>query len=129
MFPITMDILPIQASAVACKRIFSSGKETDTLKRRKLSLLMTEILQILKYSYKQEALNFSKDWVSTESKCIDPADNQSKHTSMLASKLSIHNILVGQDGNTLLSDSEPVDLQDRLLTSPRGNTSCCLDDV
>ncbi|KIP03365.1 hypothetical protein PHLGIDRAFT_41330, partial [Phlebiopsis gigantea 11061_1 CR5-6] len=54
LFCVAMDILPVQASAVACERIFSSCKETDTMRRRKLSPKMMEILQMLKHSYNRE---------------------------------------------------------------------------
>ena len=49
-----MDILPAQGSAVSCERVFSLCKETDTLRRRKLSPKMMEYLQVLKQSYLRE---------------------------------------------------------------------------
>ena len=49
-----MDILPAQASAVACERVFSSSKATCTLNRSRLSPQLMEALQILKYLYKQD---------------------------------------------------------------------------
>ena len=48
-----MDILPIQASSVPCKRVFSSSKETITTRRNKLSPQLVEALQLLKFSSKQ----------------------------------------------------------------------------
>jgi hypothetical protein len=47
-----MDYLPIQASSVPCERVFSSSAETDTKKRNRISPLLMEALQILKYDYK-----------------------------------------------------------------------------
>jgi hypothetical protein len=44
-----MDILPIQASSVPSERVFSSGAETDTVKRNHISPVLMEALQILKY--------------------------------------------------------------------------------
>lgn len=61
-----MDVLPAQASAVPCERVFSSSKETDTLRRTSMSPLLMEILQILKYTYKAERLSFFGDLVCTE---------------------------------------------------------------
>jgi hypothetical protein len=48
-----MDILPIQASAVPCERVFSSAKETTTDRRNKISAELMEALQILKFSIRK----------------------------------------------------------------------------
>lgn len=46
-----MDILlPIQASAVPCKRVFSSSKVTMSARRNRISPGLMEALQILKFS-------------------------------------------------------------------------------
>jgi len=45
-----MDILPIQASAVPCERVFSSAKETITSRRNHISPELMEALQMLKFS-------------------------------------------------------------------------------
>jgi hypothetical protein len=57
-----MDYLPIQATSVPCERVFSSAKETDTAKRNKISPLLMEALQLLKFSLKKERLNFTAGW-------------------------------------------------------------------
>ncbi len=41
------------ASAVASERVFSSSKETDRLRRSRLSGAMMEVLQVVKFSLKQ----------------------------------------------------------------------------
>jgi len=46
IFKLAMDILPIQALAVPCERVFSSGKETMTAGRSRLSHVMMEALQM-----------------------------------------------------------------------------------
>lgn len=61
-----MDILPAQASSVSVERVFSSGKETDTLRRSSLSSELFEALQVLKFSYKQQRLNFTSWLVDKE---------------------------------------------------------------
>lgn len=56
-----MDILPIQASSVPSERVFSSGKETLTARRRRISPHLMEALQILKFSInKGRSLDFTK---------------------------------------------------------------------
>jgi hypothetical protein len=54
-----MDYLPIQASSVPCEHVFSSAAETDTKKRNRLAPPLMEALQILKFIYKKERLNFT----------------------------------------------------------------------
>ena len=66
MYRVALDVLPAQASAVSCERMFSSSKETDTLRRNRLSPQVMEALQILKYYYKQEQLNFTSRLVARE---------------------------------------------------------------
>jgi hypothetical protein len=60
LFSMAMDYLPIQASAVPCERIFSSSSETDTKKRNRISPLLMEALQMLKFYLKKDRLNFTK---------------------------------------------------------------------
>jgi hypothetical protein len=53
-----MDYLPVQATSVPCEHVFSSAGETDTKKRNRIAPLLMEALQILKFIYKKERLNF-----------------------------------------------------------------------
>lgn len=66
MFSVAMDVLPVQASAVPCERVFSSSKETTTMRRSCLSPGLMEMLQVLKYAYKQDRLDFTEDWIAKE---------------------------------------------------------------
>lgn len=61
-----MDMLPVQASAVPCKRVFSSSKETDTNRRSNLSSDRMEQLQMLKFSYRNDRLTFTKGLLANE---------------------------------------------------------------
>lgn len=61
-----MDYLPVQATSVPCERIFSSAKETDTAKRNRISPVLMEALQMLKFSLKKERLNFTEGWSASE---------------------------------------------------------------
>lgn len=61
-----MDYLPIQASAVSCERVFSSSAETDTKKRNRINPLLMEALQMLKYHFKKERLNFTEGLLMSE---------------------------------------------------------------
>lgn len=62
LFSIAMDYLPVQATSVPCERVFSSAKETDTAKRNRISPVLMEALQMLKFMLKKERLNFTKGW-------------------------------------------------------------------
>lgn len=55
-----MDILPAQASAVACERLFSSSAETCTRRRNRINPELMEALQTLKFSFHPDALNLAK---------------------------------------------------------------------
>ena len=44
MYRVALDILPVQASSVACERVFSLSKETITMRRNRLSVELMEIL-------------------------------------------------------------------------------------
>lgn len=66
LFSIAMDYLPIQATSVPCERVFSSAKETDTNKRNRMSPMLMEALQLLKFSLKKGRLNFMDGWLTSE---------------------------------------------------------------
>jgi hAT family C-terminal dimerisation region len=61
-----MDYLPIQATSVPCERVFSSAKETDTAKRNRISPVLMEAIQLLKFSLKTERLNFMEGRIMSE---------------------------------------------------------------
>ncbi|KAH9953834.1 hypothetical protein BC827DRAFT_1101962, partial [Russula dissimulans] len=54
LFAITMDYLLIQASSVPCEHVFSSVKETNTLKCNQINPMLMEVLQTLKFSLKKD---------------------------------------------------------------------------
>lgn len=66
LFRLAMDVLPVQASSVPSERVFSSSSETDTVRRSRMSPALIEILQIMKYSFRQERLSFTDHWIPTE---------------------------------------------------------------
>jgi hypothetical protein len=69
-FKLQMDLLnhfgTSQALSVPSERIFSSSKETCTLQCSNLSLATLKALQVLKFIYKQDRLNFMEDLVADE---------------------------------------------------------------
>lgn len=73
----SLDFLPIQATAVPCERVFSSSAETDTKRRNRISPLMMEALQMLKFHLKKERLHFTESWVTSEKEMVqdDPEDD------------------------------------------------------
>jgi hypothetical protein len=73
LFAMAMDYLPIQASAVPCECIFSSSAETDTKKRNHNSPLLMEALQMVKFHLKQDRLNFTDAWVTSEKQMVEDA--------------------------------------------------------
>lgn len=65
LFQLAMDTLPVQGSAVACERVFSSAKRTVTDARNRLLPLSVEVRQILKFSLKNERLTLQARWGTT----------------------------------------------------------------
>jgi hypothetical protein len=61
-----MDYLPIQATSVPCERVFSSAKETDMAKRNRMSPVLMEALQLLKFMLKKQRLDFIIGWATPE---------------------------------------------------------------
>lgn len=65
-----MDYLPIQASSVPCERAFSSSAETDTARRNKLSPILMEALQMLKFAVKNDTLSFTDQVLTPEQELV-----------------------------------------------------------
>jgi hypothetical protein len=61
----------MQASSVPMERVFSSAKELTRLRRANLSAPVMEMLQVLKYGFRQDRLNFMATFVSTEQDLVD----------------------------------------------------------
>ena len=61
-----MDYLPIQASSVPGEWVFLSAGETDTVKRNRMSAILMEALQMLKFGLKKNRLNFTDGWITDE---------------------------------------------------------------
>ncbi|KDQ51398.1 hypothetical protein JAAARDRAFT_185205 [Jaapia argillacea MUCL 33604] len=97
LYRVALDVLPAQASAVCCERIFSSSKETITARRSKLSSTMLEILQFLKYIFRQERLSF---------KGIDPEireEELAKDNELVGSGgQDVHELLVSEQLDELV---------------------------
>ena len=63
LFAIAMDYLPIQATSIPCEHVFSLAKETNTAKQNRMSPVLMEALQLLKFSLKKQHLNFMEGWL------------------------------------------------------------------
>ena len=53
-----LNYIPIQASSVPCEHIFSSASKTDTKRHNRINSDLFKVLQILKFGYKCERLDF-----------------------------------------------------------------------
>ena len=85
-YKVALDILPIQASSVPCERAFSSSGETCTLRRSRILPDLLGKLQVLKYIYEGERLDFTADWIATEADYVIEGDvTQSAVEELLSS--------------------------------------------
>ncbi|KIL54933.1 hypothetical protein M378DRAFT_182369 [Amanita muscaria Koide BX008] len=75
LYAMALDYLPIQASAVPCERAFSSASETDTKRRNRLHPTLMEALQILKFSLKQQRLDFMQGLETQEEDMLLPSED------------------------------------------------------
>jgi len=66
MFQVALDVLPVQASAVPCERVFSSSKETCTDRRNRILPKLLKVLQIIKYGRRQDRLDFMDGILANE---------------------------------------------------------------
>ncbi|KAA1475214.1 hypothetical protein DENSPDRAFT_782910, partial [Dentipellis sp. KUC8613] len=71
IYRVVLDILPMQASAVPCERVFSSSKHTSSALRNQISPQLMEISQILKYLFKQERLDSTGEWCTSSPHELD----------------------------------------------------------
>jgi len=76
LFKIVMDYLPVQATSVPSERVFSSAKEMDTNKRNRISPVLMEALQLLKFSLKKERLNFIDGWSTLQAAMHEPPTSE-----------------------------------------------------
>jgi hypothetical protein len=88
-FDMSLDYLPIQASAVPSERVFSSSAETDTKKRNRIAPPLMEALQMLKFGLKKDRLNFTSSWMTPQSEMV--VDDLVDRSDLLA-------LLLGDDG-------------------------------
>ena len=85
----SLDFLPIQASAVPSKHVFSSSVETNTKKRNRINPVLMEALQMRKLALKQSRLDFTKYWATLEFDL--PEQEPEIGQDLLADLLSGHN--------------------------------------
>jgi hypothetical protein len=70
IFAIAMDYLLIQASSVPSERAFSSCAETDTARRNRISPILMEALQTLKFAYQKDSLDFTSGLLTPEDELV-----------------------------------------------------------
>ncbi|KAG2034353.1 hypothetical protein BDR03DRAFT_984456 [Suillus americanus] len=120
VFAIALDYLPIQASAVLCKHVFSSSSETDMQKWNRLSPVLMEALQIIKFILKKDRLNFTKGWSASQRdmeykvlRDVEPGEVFTPNISKALSSSSTHKALL-----KAIADHECDDVDDATIIYP-----------
>jgi hypothetical protein len=72
--------------------VFSSGAETDTLRQNKISAVLMEALQMLKFGLKKARLDFTKGWITDK---ILMAEKEEIRDDILAG-------ILGKDGGAAM---------------------------
>ena len=70
IYQMAIDYLPVQASSVPCEHFFSSGRETLTKNCNRISPILMEALQMMKFFLKKECLNFMCGWVKAQQEML-----------------------------------------------------------
>ena len=83
LFEISLDYLPIQASAVPSEHVFSSSAETDTKKRNHINPMLMEALQMLKFALKKARLDFTSGWITSEREMQDAVPDEDLLATLL----------------------------------------------
>jgi len=109
LYPVAMDYLPIQASSVPCEHVFSSAAETDTKKRNRLAPPLMEALQILKFIYKKERLNFTAGLMT-----IAPEQTVKHNSTDLLARLFTDNSVDTTDQLLKVFGEDDTDVDDEL---------------
>ena len=71
LYTMAMDYLPIQASSVSCKRVFSSSSKMDMKKHNHINGLLMEALQMLKFGLKWDHLSINECFPNTVERDMD----------------------------------------------------------
>ena len=104
LFAITMDYFPIQATSIPCKCVFSSAKETDTTKRNRMSPVLMEALQLLKFSLKKQCLNFMEGWLTSQAAMEVGLQDHDLSTLLVGNK--VHEVMDSMLNEFCTYDSE-----------------------
>ena len=66
IYLVSLDYLAIQASSVPSECAFSSSADTDTARRNRISPVLMEALQMLKFSLRNGPMDFMQDIMTSE---------------------------------------------------------------
>ncbi|KAF8430929.1 hypothetical protein L210DRAFT_3416878, partial [Boletus edulis BED1] len=114
VFRIAMDFLPIQASAMLCEQVFSSSTETDMKKRNWISPLLMEALQMLKFARKQDHINFTDGWITSQKDMLHVQPEGETLPQLIAGYQlwnqfnNVMKLIVEQEGNTVADCMVPL---------------------
>lgn len=111
-----MDYLPIQASSVPSERVFSSSAETDTVRRNRISPVLMEALQMLKFSFKQDnGFNFTAGLVLREGELLRINDLDQINSNDSEKAQDVLNDLVSEEQRSEEDEENVMDIVMRAI--------------
>lgn len=118
LFAMAMDYLPIQASSVPCEHVFSSSAETMTKKRNRINATLMEALQMLKFHFKKQRLNFTDGWTTRREALLrdepdEPEDPFAYQSNAGAIQNDVSQVVDDIINGILLEESLQMEMEDQ----------------
>jgi len=113
VFAIAMDYLPIQASSVPCEHVFPSSVDTDTKKGNRISPLLVEALQMLKYDFRKGRLTFTSRLKLDARDLVEDEPEEPGKSGLLTDDVDVDDMIrhiSREEGDDLESDIVRFDL-------------------
>ncbi|KIK81338.1 hypothetical protein PAXRUDRAFT_156320 [Paxillus rubicundulus Ve08.2h10] len=130
LFQIAMDYLPIQASSVPCKQVFSSSAETMTKQHNHISPILMEALQMTKFFLKKDWPNFMKGWITSQKDMQQDIEEGDQLAVLIEANLSKDQVMEAiDDVMVAIADGKGNEISDNVILFLSMSLQCCTTPV